>query len=95
MLGLVGDSSQRPRTSRGGTATITTTMPLTSAYSQRQNISDDMNIYVHQEGKRIKGNLITYVHIQGLSQRSDIFECDFSVKLLNLCDTPYVRFVIL
>lgn len=54
--GLVGDSSQRPRTSRGGTAMISTTMPLTSAYSQHQNISDEMNIYVHQETKSINGN---------------------------------------
>ncbi|XP_022178245.1 intraflagellar transport protein 88 homolog isoform X1 [Myzus persicae] len=48
--GMVSDSSQRPRTSRGGTAVITTSMPLTSAYS-RQNISDEMNIYVHPEPK--------------------------------------------
>lgn len=48
--GLASDSSQRPRTSRGGTALITTSMPLTSAYSQ-QNISDEMNIYVHPEAK--------------------------------------------
>lgn len=47
---MVSDSSQRPRTSRGGTAVITTSMPLTSAYS-RQNISDEMNIYVHPEPK--------------------------------------------
>jgi len=51
---MVSDSSQRPRTSRGGTALITTSMPLTSAYS-RQNISDEMNIYVHSEAKLPNG----------------------------------------
>lgn len=35
---------------------ISTTMPLTSAYSQHQNISDEMNIYVHQETKSTNGN---------------------------------------
>lgn len=35
---------------------ITTSMPLTSAYSH-QNISDEMNIYVHQEIKSTNGNL--------------------------------------
>lgn len=57
---MVGDSSQRPRTARGGTALITTSMPLTSAYSQHQNTSDDMNIYVHHETKSINGNLTIY-----------------------------------
>jgi len=57
--GLVNDSSQRPRTSRGGTAMISTTMPLTSAYSQHQNISDEMNIYVHQETKSTNGTQVT------------------------------------
>lgn len=60
---MVCDSSQRPRTSRGGTATITTSMPLTSAYSQRQNISDEMNVYIHQEVKPIKGNSIILKNI--------------------------------
>lgn len=55
---MIGDSSQRPRTSRGGTAMITTSMPLTSAYSQHQNISDEMDIYVHQETKTTMGKLI-------------------------------------
>lgn len=36
---------------------IATSMPLTSAYSH-QNISDEMNVYVHQEPKSTNGNLI-------------------------------------
>lgn len=38
-------------------------MPLTSAYSHRQSISDEMNIYIHQEVKPIKGNLIAFKDI--------------------------------
>lgn len=34
---------------------INMAMPLTSAYSQ-QNVSDEMNIYVHQETKLKNGN---------------------------------------
>jgi hypothetical protein len=41
---------------------IATSMPLTSAYS-RQNISDEMNIYVHQEPKSTNGNLILKFHL--------------------------------
>lgn len=37
---------------------INTTMPLTSAYSQHQNISNEMNIYIHQETKSTNGNTI-------------------------------------
>lgn len=58
----MGDSSQRPRTSRGGTALISTSMPLTSAYSRHDN-SDEMNIYVHQEAKIPNGNLTFYIYI--------------------------------
>lgn len=56
---MASDSSQRPRTARGGTAIINTSMPLTSAYSQH-NISDEMNIY--QETKLTNGNLTSYIY---------------------------------
>lgn len=69
---------------------ITTSMPLTSAYL-RQNISDKMNIYVHQETKSTNGKL-KHLYLNLLYYKSSVFGTfHFKMKVFPFIILPTLQ----